>query len=241
MYDVSYKYIIQEWMNKKGVIFDFNGTLLWDTHLHNIAWDNFFKENGFFLSDEEKHQRMHGRLNREILMDLFDNKLTEAEIERYSLEKEYGYQRLCTGLNDFSLAEGVVELFEKLKEQDIPFVIATASGIENVEFSIRRLELDKWFKREHIIYNDGSMRGKPFPDLFLKAINMLDMDSKNVVIFEDSVSGIKAAEAAAAGTVVIVDSNDGDYKAWEGKHPIIKHFKEISWDWFESIGVRNDV
>ena len=35
MYDVSYWYIIQEWMNKKGVIFDFNGTLLWDTHLHN--------------------------------------------------------------------------------------------------------------------------------------------------------------------------------------------------------------
>jgi beta-phosphoglucomutase-like phosphatase (HAD superfamily) len=76
------------------------------------------------------------------------------------------------------------------------------------------------------------MRGKPFPDLFLKAIDILKMDSKDVVIFEDSVSGIKAAEAAAAGKIVIVDSNDGDYKVWEGKHPIIKHFNEIRWDWF---------
>jgi beta-phosphoglucomutase-like phosphatase (HAD superfamily) len=176
---------------------------------------------------------MHGRLNKEILAELFGDRLTEAEIERYSLEKEYEYQRMCTELKGFSLAEGVTELFEKLAERDIPFVIATASGIENVEFYLRWLALDRWFTREQIIYNDGSMRGKPFPDLFLKAMDVLRIDSKNVIIFEDSVSGIKAAEAAAAGKVVIVNSNDGDYKAFEGKHPIIRHFNEINWDWFE--------
>jgi beta-phosphoglucomutase len=220
-------------MNKKGIIFDFNGTLLWDTQLHNIAWDNFLKEHGFYLSDAEKHRRVHGRLNSEILMDLFDNKLTGSEIERYTLEKEYGYQRLCTELKDFSLAKGVAELFEKLKQHGIPFVIATASGIENVEFYIRELELNKWFKREHIIYNDGSMRGKPFPDLFLKALNILGIDGQDAVIFEDSISGIKAAEAANAGKVIIVDSNAGDYKAWKGKYPIINHFNEIDMNWFE--------
>lgn len=220
-------------MNKKAIIFDFNGTLLWDTHLHNLAWDNFFKEHGFFLSDEEKHKKMHGRLNREILAELFGNSLLDAELERYGLEKEYEYQRLCEELNDFSLAEDVPEMFEKLKEMGISFVIATASGIENVEFYIRRLGLGKWFKKEHIIYNDGTMRGKPFPDLFLKAIEVLGIDSKDIVIFEDSVSGIKAAEAAAAGKIIIVDSNDSDYSVFEGKHPIIRHFNEINWEWFE--------
>ena len=227
--DTSYK----SSMNKKGVIFDFNGTLLWDTKLHNIAWDNFLKEHGFFLSDEEKHQRVHGRLNSEILMDLFDNKLTRTEIERYTLEKEYEYQRLCTELDEFSLAEGALELFEKLKEQSIPFVIATASGIENIEFYIRKLKLNKWFKNEYIIYNDGSMKGKPFPDLFLKALNILEVEGKDAIIFEDSISGIKAAEAANAGKIVIVDSNAGDYKAWIDKYPIIMNFNEIGWDWFE--------
>jgi beta-phosphoglucomutase-like phosphatase (HAD superfamily) len=220
-------------MSNKGIIFDFNGTLLWDTDLHNIAWDNFFKEHGFFLSDEEKHQKMHGRLNKEILGELFGSRLTEAEIEQYGLEKEYEYQRLCTEMEDFSLAEGVVELFKKLKEREIPFVIATASGIENVEFYIRYLELEKWFKKEHIIYNDGSMRGKPFPDLFLRAIGVLGIDSKDVVIFEDSVAGIKAAEAAAGGKIIIVDSNDNDYKVFKGKYPIIKNFNEVNWKWFE--------
>lgn len=218
---------------KKGIVFDFNGTLLWDTHLHNAAWDKFFREHGLYLSDEEKHQKMHGRLNKEILADLFGGRLTEAEIERYSLEKEYGYQRMCEELEDFSLAEGVIDLFEKLKEKGIPYAIATASGIENVEFYRKRLELDRWFMPEHIIYNDGSMRGKPFPDLFLKAIAALGIECGNIIVFEDSVSGIKAAEAAGAGKVVIVNSNNSDYAEWEGKYPVIRHFSEFDWKWLE--------
>lgn len=220
-------------MNKKGVIFDFNGTLLWDTHLHNIAWDNFLKKHGFFLTDEEKHKLFHGRLNKEILAELFGNRVTEAEIERFGLEKEYEYQRLCGELKDFALAEGTAELFGKLSELDIPYVIATASGIENVEFYMKRLELGRWFKREHIIYNDGTMRGKPFPDLFLKAMDVLGIEGGNAIIFEDSVSGIMAAEAAGAGKIIIVNSNDCDYKEWESRHPIIRHFREIDWGWFE--------
>ncbi len=219
-------------MNRKGIIFDFNGTLLWDTQLHNIAWDNFFKAHGFFMSDEEKHRKMHGRLNGEILTELFRGSITQGEVERYALEKEYEYQRLCEELDGFSLAEGVPEMFEKLREKDIPFVIATASGKENVDFYMRKLGLGKWFKEEHIIYNDGSMRGKPFPDLFLKAIAVLGLDSSDITIFEDSVSGIKAAEAAAAGKIVIVDSTGSDYSVFEGKYPIIRNFREVSGDWF---------
>jgi len=218
-------------MNKKGVIFDFNGTLLWDTQLHNIAWDNFFNLHGFSLSDEEKHHKMHGRLNKEIIAELFGDRLTGAEVERYGLEKEYEYQRLCEELEDFSLAEGVTELFQELKKESIPYVIATASGIENVDFYMRRLELGKWFSREQIIYNDGSMRGKPFPDLFLKAIQVLGLDSRDITIFEDSVAGIKAAETAGAGKIIIVNSNDSDYGVFGGRYPIIKSFREVSSGW----------
>jgi beta-phosphoglucomutase len=230
-YDISNKYIIGENMEKKGIVFDFNGTLLWDTPLHNKAWDNFLEKYGFALSDDDKHRVLHGRLNREILKELFEGRPTEEEIERYGLEKEYEYQRLCNELENFSLAEGVVELFEKLSREGIPYGIATASGVENVEFYYKRLKLDRWFRKEHIIYNDGSMRGKPFPDLFLKAMAALGLEGRNTVIFEDSVSGIKAAEAAGAGKIIIVNSNNCDYKEWEGKYPIIRHFKEVDWAW----------
>ena len=44
----------------KGVIFDFNGTLFFDTHLHNQAWDIFLKKHSFVLTDEEKNLKIHG-------------------------------------------------------------------------------------------------------------------------------------------------------------------------------------
>jgi beta-phosphoglucomutase-like phosphatase (HAD superfamily) len=220
-------------MSKKSVIFDFNGTLLWDTHLHNAAWDIFLEKHGFWLKDEEKHRRIHGRLNGEILQDLFDNKLTEADIEQYSLEKEHIYQSLCLELDDFSLAEGTVELFDKLKEQGILFMIATASDLVNVEFYIKTLGLCQWFEKDHIVYNDGTARGKPFPDLFLNAFNVLGIEGKDAVIFEDSIAGVKAAEAAEAARIIIVNSNDSDYTDYQDKYPIIKSFKDVDLDWFK--------
>jgi beta-phosphoglucomutase-like phosphatase (HAD superfamily) len=111
-------------------------------------------------------------------------------------------------------------------------VIATASGLENVEFYIRELELNKWFKAEHIIYNDGTIRGKPFPDLFLKAMSILGVEGRETIIFEDSIAGIQAAEAAGSERVVIVNSNNGDYSAWVNKYPVIKHFNEIDIELF---------
>jgi beta-phosphoglucomutase-like phosphatase (HAD superfamily) len=206
---------------------------LWDTHLHNAAWDIFLEKYGFSLSDEEKHQRIHGRLNSEILRDLFDNKLAEAEIQRYALEKEGIYQRLCMQLDDFSLAEGTAELFGNLQARGIPFVIATASDLENVEFYIKTLNLYQWFEKDHIIYNDGTVRGKPFPDLFLKAFNVLGIEGRDAVIFEDSIAGVKAAEASGAGKIIIVNSNDSDYAEYLDKYPIIKNFKEVDLDWFK--------
>lgn len=220
-------------MSKKSAIFDFNGTLLWDTHLHNAAWDLFLEKHGFSLSDEEKHRRVHGRLNSEILQDLFDNKLTEAKVEQYSLEKEQIYQGMCLELDDFSLAEGTVELFEKLKEQGNPFTIATAADWVNVEFYIKTLDLCKWFEEDYIVYNDGSVRGKPFPDLFLKALDVLGIEGGDAVIFEDSIAGVKAAEASGAAKIIIVNSNDNDYTEYLDKYPIIKSFKEVDLNWFK--------
>lgn len=46
-------------MKIKGVIFDFNGTLFWDTTLHNKAWDIFLERHSFELSDNEKNEKKH--------------------------------------------------------------------------------------------------------------------------------------------------------------------------------------
>ncbi|NDL66863.1 HAD family hydrolase [Anaerotalea alkaliphila] len=214
-------------MSESAVIFDFNGTLLWDTEVQNKAWDVFLAGHGIWMSDKAKCRRIYGKTNREIMSDIFKGKCDEGQLLQRAQEKEAVYRELL-GKADLQLAEGVVELFDRLKAEGIPFAIATASGWENVSFYIERYGLHRWFAPERIVYNDGTLRGKPHPDLFLRGMERLGVRArKNVVVFEDSMAGIQAAEAAGAGAVVVVDSGGVDCGLWEGKRHVIRSFLEL--------------
>lgn len=118
-------------MKFKGVVFDFNGTLLWDTKYHNQAFDLFLEQHNIVLTDEEKSVKIYGKSNADIMRDVFDRTLTDAEVKEFSIEKELIYQDLI--VNNLHFAEGAVELFEYLKVHNIPFCIATSSDFLNVE------------------------------------------------------------------------------------------------------------
>ena len=120
-------------MKPKGVIFDFNGTLLWDTHLHNRAWDRFLENHKINMTDSEKDKKIHGKNNRDILRTIIHKNLTDREIFSLAMEKEQIYQDCCIEEN-IQLAEGVTDYFAYLAGNSIPFTIATASGIENIDF-----------------------------------------------------------------------------------------------------------
>ncbi|MDQ7826205.1 MAG: hypothetical protein RDV48_25605 [Candidatus Eremiobacteraeota bacterium] len=51
------------YMKNKAAIFDFNGTLLWDTAYHNKSHDIFLEKHNIHLTDEEKREKIHGKPN----------------------------------------------------------------------------------------------------------------------------------------------------------------------------------
>lgn len=211
-------------MSVKGVIFDFNGTLYWDTALHNLAWDQFLEKNRIFLSDEEKDIRIHGKNNIDILKSLFTSELTLAEIARMSIEKEDIYQGLCVKHN-LGLAPGSVTFFEFLLRNNIPYTIATAADLYNVDFYFRHLDLASYFNKSKVIYSDGTLNSKPDPEIFKKALGILGLEAKEVLIFEDSNAGIEAAENVNAGKIIIVNSTGSDYSRWN--HQVITSFDDV--------------
>lgn len=211
-------------MGLKGVIFDFNGTLFWDTKVHNDAWDLFLEKKGMSLSDKEKNEKIHGKNNKNILNTLFPYQLSEEEIDKFCIEKENIYQRLCLQ-NDLHLAPGAEEFLNFLKNFSIPFTIATASGPENVDFYFKHLGLIAFFDRSKVILNDGSILSKPHPHIFQKAMSTLGLNGADTLVFEDSIAGIIAAENAGAGKIIIVNSNDEDYSRWN--YQKIKNFMEV--------------
>ncbi len=211
-----------------GVIFDFNGTLFWDTPLHNQAWDMFLAGQKKALTDEEK-RNLHGKNNQQIFRYLFGEGLTDAEIAAYVAMKEGHYQQLCLQ-NPMSLAPGAIDFLDFLQMQGIPFTIATASGKENVDFYFEHLKLARWFNYDRVVYNNGEVRSKPDPQIFELAIDQIGRKPTEVLILEDSVFGIQAAERANPRKVLIVNSNDDDYSDFP--HAQIRHFNQINRGWF---------
>ncbi|HBM14745.1 MAG TPA: HAD family phosphatase [Lentisphaeria bacterium] len=214
-------------VNKKytGVVFDFNGTLFWDTKLHNKSWDIFLsKRNMIPLSDEEKMRKIHGKNSEAIFNMLFNKVQTKEQIRELVLEKESIYQGLCLE-SKLTLASGAIEFFEFLKTAKVSYTIATASEQYNVKFFIKLLNLEKWFDLDKVVYDDGMLKGKPDPQVFLKAMHEIGKSPDEVIIFEDSIAGITAAERAKAGKIIIVNSNNDDYSSYE--HDIITNFNQV--------------
>jgi beta-phosphoglucomutase-like phosphatase (HAD superfamily) len=211
----------------KAVIFDFNGTLLWDTALHNQAWDVFLQKHRIGLSDADKARVIHGKTNNDIFRELFRRDFDAGALQELSEEKEAIYRGLCvqTGIQ---LADGAIGLFEFCRAKAIPFAIATSSYRENAEFFIDRFGLLSWFDPGLVIYNDGTIRSKPDPEIFAIAMARMGRRPQDVVIFEDSISGIQAAAAARAGRIVIVNSSRDDYSAY--RHQVIHDLTEFDRD-----------
>ena len=106
------------------------------------------------------------------------------------------------------MADGAVELFELCLAHGIEIAIGTAAGRTNVDFYIETFGLHRWFRPERIVYDDGTMPGKPHPALFATAIERLDLAPQKCIVVEDGVLGIQAARAAGAGQVFGIWSNE---------------------------------
>ena len=189
-------------MRYNGVIFDFNGTLLFDDPYHDIAWGKVAREVcGQDVDGHELVSKYSGYPNIEILRDISGGTLTDEQLEYYSLRKEALYREIVRSVpGGASLAPGAVELFDYLKEHGIPCVIASASIIQNIEFFVETFHLDRWFDMDHIVYDDNSYKNKEM--MFREAMRRIGAD-EGILIFEDSLSGISGAANVGASVVAI--------------------------------------
>ena len=215
----------------KGIIFDFNGTLFWDSKLHYDAWREFSKElRGYEFTDEEMRNKMFGHTNADIIEYAIGKKPSAEIVEKYAKEKEELYRKRCLLDRDsFKLAPGAIEFLNFLKEHNIPRTIATMSEWSNVEFYIKEFELSKWFDIDKIVYSDGKIPGKPAPDIFQIAAQKINLAPKDCLVIEDAIAGIKSAQSAGIGTIYAIASMEPEefYQNISGVNKIIHNFNEI--------------
>ena len=104
----------------KGIIFDFNGTMFQDSHLHEEAWVYMVnKYSNGSLREEDILLNLHGRTNKEILNFFISDSLSDEEINKLSFEKEAYYRELCLkDSKNLKLTNGLTDVLDALKSQN---------------------------------------------------------------------------------------------------------------------------
>ena len=227
-YDEHFPKLIKEEknMNQKAAIFDFNGTMFMDDEMQEKSWYKFAKEEfNHDISEDEFKEHIHGFANKQIMEYFTGKKLTNEEVLTLATKKEVLYQKMCEEKEGYTvLTAGLENFLNRLKSNNIKLAICTSSMKPNVDWYFKIFNLERFFKYEDCIYDDGTLKkGKPDPEIYLRTISHLSVDKKDIIIFEDSYSGLLSAISSKVGYVVKVGDKDIDLKV----NAKIKDFKNI--------------
>ena len=186
----------------RAVIFDIDGTIVDNMHLHAEAFGVFAERHGLPPLTSADRARLDGRRNSEIFPILFKREVGRDEWQAYEREKEGLYRELSKGR--LLPMKGLHALIDRLKEERIPMALATSAPQLNVEHTLAELGLGDAFPI--IVRGDEVARGKPAPDVFVEAARRLGVDAADCLVFEDAPMGIEAAHAAGMRVVALTTS-----------------------------------
>ena len=208
-----------------GVVFDIDGTLLDNMPFHIEAFEAFTAAHGLPPLTLEMRKWMDGRRNSDIFPRLFDRPMTAAEVAELSHQKESAYRQLSAGR--LEPLDGLLRLLDALDATHVPVALATSAPRENVEHTLRELDLAS--RLTVIARSDEVAHGKPEPDVFLEAARKLGVNAKDCVAFEDAPMGVVAAARAGMTVVAVTTSYPADVLGTTEPPAalVVTHFDEL--------------
>jgi beta-phosphoglucomutase len=184
----------------QAVIFDVDGVLVDSYHAHCESWRALARETGAEFT-ESQFAATFGRTSRDILRLHWDHlPLTDDLIARLDDRKEAIYREIVAAV--FPIMDGAVEVIEQLHRAGFRLAFGSSGPAENVELAIERLGVRE--KIMAIVTGRDVRRGKPDPEVFLRAAERLQVEPRRCVVIEDAPAGIAAAHAAGMAAIALL-------------------------------------
>lgn len=188
-------------MKINGVIFDMDGVILDSEKLYVRFWCEAGRFYGFPM--EEKHALLIRSMARPLasvkLRGIFGSSFDYDAVRSKRVELMDKYVKE----NGIELKDGAEDLLVYLKENGYRIALATATPPDRAEKYLRAHDLYKYFD----VTVSASMvsLGKPAPDIYLLAAEMLGLSAQSCLALEDSPNGIRSASSAGCVTVMVPD------------------------------------
>jgi beta-phosphoglucomutase len=215
-------------MNKKGFIFDLDGVIVDTAKYHFLAWQRLAKSLDIDFTEEENEQlKGVSRVKSLEKILAWGNKtISETQFTELMGKKNQEYLSYIAEMDSNEILPDVPRVLETLKEKQQPISLGSAS--KNARTILDRVDLRKHF--DAIVDGNDVSKAKPDPEVFLIAAQQLHMNPEDCIVFEDSVAGVEAANAANMISIGIGSEADLRHAQY-----VFKDFTEISDDFINEL------
>lgn len=214
--------------NKLSLIFDMDGVLIDNDRFHHQSFYQFCQNHGMELTEQLYKEKVIGGTNEQIMVRLFEG----ISLEQASLlgeEKEAIYRQ--TYAPHLKPTNGLIKLLEEAKAKSVLCGLGTNGPFSNIDFVLDGCDIRHYFQA---IANAYMVKdGKPAPDVYLKVAELLGVLPDQCIVFEDSNTGIKAAQSAGMKVVGVTSTHSREQLL--PCQAYIKDFTELDWSILESL------
>jgi HAD superfamily hydrolase (TIGR01509 family) len=204
----------------KGLIFDMDGVLVDSEPLHKRAKELAFAEIGIVLP-EAVYDSYKGRPDATMLPEIMAASGLSDKTYELSRRKKQLYEEIE---HELRAVEGAIE-FVRWAAPRYKIALATSATARNREATLRLLDLDHAFHA--LVDASGHARPKPDPEVFLVALEKLQLKPVDCWIIEDSVNGLRAAKAAGCFAAAITTTFDRNTLSAAGADLVVNSFAEL--------------
>jgi beta-phosphoglucomutase len=202
----------------QAIIFDMDGVII-DSHpVHRQAWQKFLLTLGKHVSETDLDCILEG-WRREDILRHFLGDLTKAEVVEYGNRKDQFFQQVGVPIKP---VPGLCEFLDHLEQLGIPKAVATSASERRTRFTLDRLQLTRHFAA--IVTANDVLNGKPDPAIYHLAAEQMGVRPENVVVIEDSVSGVRAAKSAGMKCLALAGDSRCEVLRRAGANSVIQDF-----------------
>ncbi len=188
---------------KIGAIFDWDGVIIDSSGYHERSWNELAKEEGLALPPGH-FQKGFGMRNEIIIPTILQWSSNRNEISRLSKRKEVIYREIIVKEKLLPLP-GAVEFLTVLQDLNIPCAIGSSTDRLNIQMALDKLSIGHFFSG--IVSGEDVSEGKPNPQVFLFAAQLIECKPEHCVVFEDSPAGLAAAHNGGMKSVGVATTH----------------------------------
>lgn len=200
----------------RAVIFDFNGIIVDDEPIHFELFQRVLDEEGINLTEQDYYSRYLGFDDRGAFSTAYQEHgraLSQSKLAQL-IERKAAYYREDIK-SKMRIFPGVLTLIPELA-QELPLAIASGALRNEIEMILSGIGLLTYFRA--IVSAEDVIRGKPEPEIFLKALAQLNAALKNdqpvspaeCLVIEDSKEGIRGARRAGMKCLAVTNSHPAE-------------------------------